>query len=289
MLLNVVVGILADRFPLTFDLTKDKTFSLSEQGAAVADSIQKDVQITVFADESLFNTPNFGDERDTILRQFYQLTREYGSRTGGKVKVSYVDLTANPNLESQYVDYGNELTTGSILFEAGDRHQMIQYSDLFDVQQSSTSMAGYTVTSLVEQKLASCLNAVASENQTCLLYTSHLDRRYRHRFDAPFPAQSGEQGRVARPVFPEPVIEAAAHPFGVERGVEDLRHKRRGGHIPDLLEIREEHLLHPQALECLDLLSGGEQLSLIHILHVSRAAAHAFGQSRFHTVIPALS
>ena len=88
----------------------------------------------------------------------------------------------------------------------------------------------------------------------------HLDRRYRHRFDAPFPAQSGEQGRVARPVFPEPVIEAAAHPFGVERGVEDLRHKRRGGHIPDLLEIREEHLLHPQALECLDLLSGGEQL-----------------------------
>ena len=76
VLLNVVVGILADRFPLTFDLTKDKTFSLSEQGAAVADSIQKDVQITVFADESLFNTPNFGDERDTILRQFYQLTRE---------------------------------------------------------------------------------------------------------------------------------------------------------------------------------------------------------------------
>ena len=41
VLLNVVVGILADRFPLTFDLTKDKTFSLSEQGAAVADSIQK--------------------------------------------------------------------------------------------------------------------------------------------------------------------------------------------------------------------------------------------------------
>lgn len=174
VLLNVVVGILADRFPLTFDLTKDKTFSLSEQGAAVAESLKKDVQITVFADESLFNTPNFGDERDTILRQFYQLTREYGSRTGGKVKVSYVDLTSNPNLESQYTDYSNELTTGSILFEAGDRHQLIQYSDLFSVEQSYTSAAGYTVTSLVEQKLASCLNAVASENQTVVtMLTGH--------------------------------------------------------------------------------------------------------------------
>lgn len=174
VLLNVVVGILADRFPLTFDLTKDKTFSLSEQGAAVAESLKKDVQITVFADESLFNTPNFGDERDTILRQFYQLTREYGSRTGGKVKVSYVDLTSNPNLESQYTDYSNELTTGSILFEAGDRHQLIQYSDLFSVEQSYTAAAGYTVTSLVEQKLASCLNAVASENQTVVtMLTGH--------------------------------------------------------------------------------------------------------------------
>lgn len=174
VLLNVVVGILADRFPLTFDLTKDKTFSLSEQGAAVAESLKKDVQITVFADESLFNTPNFGDERDTILRQFYQLTREYGSRTGGKVKVSYVDLTSNPNLESKYTDYSNELTTGSILFEAGDRHQLIQYSDLFSVEQSYTAAAGYTVTSLVEQKLASCLNAVASENQTVVtMLTGH--------------------------------------------------------------------------------------------------------------------
>ena len=175
VLLNVVVGILADRFPLTFDLTKDKTFSLSEQGAAVADSIQKDVQITVFADESVFTTPATGlDEVDTVMRQFHQMAREYGTRTGGKVKVSYNDLTANPTLASQYEDYGNELTNGSILFEAGDRHQMIHYSDLFNLQQSSTSMAGYTVTSLVEQKLASCLNAVASENQTVVtMLTGH--------------------------------------------------------------------------------------------------------------------
>lgn len=175
VLLNVVVGILADRFPLTFGPDKDKTFSLSEQGAAVAAQHQKDVQITVFADESVFTTPATGlDEVDTVMRQFHQMAREYGTRTGGKVKVSYIDLTANPTLASQYEDYGNELTNGSILFEAGDRHQMIHYSDLFNLQQSSTSMAGYTVTSLVEQKLASCLNAVASENQTVVtMLTGH--------------------------------------------------------------------------------------------------------------------
>lgn len=80
----------------------------------MADSIQKDVQITVFADESVFTTPATGlDEVDTVMRQFHQMAREYGTRTGGKVKVSYIDLTANPTLASQYEDYGNELTNGA--------------------------------------------------------------------------------------------------------------------------------------------------------------------------------
>lgn len=173
VLLNVVVGILADRFPLSFDLTKDKTFSLSEQGIAVADNVKKDVEITVFAEESLFSSPGFGNELDTIFRQFYQMAREYSTRTGGKVKVSYVDLTANPTLESQYTQYG-DLNTGSILFVSGDRHQLISYTDLFSQSQSYTSSTGYAITSLVEQKLASCINAVSSENQTVItLLTGH--------------------------------------------------------------------------------------------------------------------
>ncbi len=173
ILLNVVVGILADRFPLSFDLTKDKTFSLSEQGITVADSVKQDVEITVFADESLFSTPGFGNELDTIFRQFYQMAREYGTRTGGKVKVSYVDLTANPTLESQYTQYGN-LEMADILFVSGGRHQLISYTDLFTQSQSYTSSTGYAITSLVEQKLASCINAVSSESQTVItLLTGH--------------------------------------------------------------------------------------------------------------------
>lgn len=172
VLFNVIMGILADRYPLSFDLSEDKTFSLSEQGIAVAESLQKEVQITVFADESMFESPWFGNELDTIFRQFYQMSREFGSRSGGKVSVSYIDLTANPTLDSRYSQY--DLSTGDILFESGSRSQLISYTDLYDQATSNSTLTGYTVTSLVEQKLASCINTVASDHQTVItMLTGH--------------------------------------------------------------------------------------------------------------------
>ncbi len=171
VLFNVIMGILADRYPLSFDLSEDKTFSLSEQGIAVAESLQKEVQITVFADESIFANSQRGDDLDTIFRQFYQMSREFGSRSGGKVSVSYIDLTANPTLGSQYSQY--DLEIGDILFESGSRSQLISYSDLFD-ESINSSYTGYTRTSLVEQKLASCINTVTSDHQAVVtMLTGH--------------------------------------------------------------------------------------------------------------------
>ncbi len=171
VLFNVIMGILADRYPLFFDLSEDKTFSLSEQGIAVAESLQKEVQITVFADESIFANSQRGDDLDTIFRQFYQMSREFGSRSGGKVSVSYIDLTANPTLGSQYSQY--DLEIGDILFESGSRSQLISYSDLFD-ESINSSYTGYTRTSLVEQKLASCINTVTSDHQAVVtMLTGH--------------------------------------------------------------------------------------------------------------------
>ena len=44
LLLNIIVGALADRFPFTIDMSSDKVFTLSEESKAVAESIEKDVK-----------------------------------------------------------------------------------------------------------------------------------------------------------------------------------------------------------------------------------------------------
>ena len=168
ILLNVVAGILNDRFPLTADLTADQSYSLTDQGKEVAAAVENDVQVIVFAEEEMFQSPNMGDDRlNTILRQFYQFSREFTNLTDGKVTFTYLDLNANPTEAQQYTEYG--ISSGSILFLSGERSRTITLDDLYTVEQSS--YYDYTVTSIVEQALASGINAVGSGEVT---YTTIL-------------------------------------------------------------------------------------------------------------------
>ena len=52
VLVNVIVSLLLERFPLDIDLTPDKRFALTEDSAAYIRDLSRDVSITVLAAES---------------------------------------------------------------------------------------------------------------------------------------------------------------------------------------------------------------------------------------------
>ncbi len=173
-LLNVIVGILNDRYPLSLDLTADKNFTLSEESREVADKVEKEVTITVFADESIAKNPSTTyEELNTVLRQFYQFTNDYNLLTDGKVITKYIDLDANPTLQTEYTKY--EVSSGGILFQCGDQWRAITLDDLYLVDDSEAYYTGqYYFTSLVEQKLATNINAVCGGKTVALTFlTGH--------------------------------------------------------------------------------------------------------------------
>ena len=49
LLLNAIVSIVAARFPISFDMSSDKVFTLSEESENVAKSIKNDVKVVIFA------------------------------------------------------------------------------------------------------------------------------------------------------------------------------------------------------------------------------------------------
>lgn len=173
VLVNVVFGILADRFPWTLDLTADQTYSLSEESRSVAEKLSADVKVTVLADETYFSDPNFGSEEyDTIFRQFYLFTKEYSSLSGGKLTTDYVDLEKNPTLSSSYQEKYSA-TTGDILFICGDQYRKISLNDLMDEEVDYSTYTS-SVTSLVEQKLATNISSVCGgKTVTVTFLTGH--------------------------------------------------------------------------------------------------------------------
>ncbi len=176
VLFNVVVGILADRFPLNLDLTKDKTYSLSDTSLEIIKSVDKDVQILIFADEELFRDNVSAGEQGKILRQFYEALNSCVSLSGGKITVRYVDTT-DPAATAPYEDY--DISAGDVLLICGDRHQkFVGYnyytysSELWEAQTNSYYETSYT--SVVEKTLMTRLNNVTSDqNLVMTMFVGH--------------------------------------------------------------------------------------------------------------------
>lgn len=175
LLLNVLMDVLENRYPINIDLTADKTYTLSEDSLKLARQVDKEVQIVVFSDESTFSSPNTGTEMyNTLLSQFYNTIQQYRLESDGKIAYRFVDLDANPTLASAYQQY--DVSSGSILFLCGDRSQVISVNDLYSYEADYTN---YTVTysSEVERMVATKVNLVSADViKTAALLTGHGER-----------------------------------------------------------------------------------------------------------------
>ena len=174
VVLNVVVSLLADRFPINIDLTQNKLFSLSDNSVEIAKSINKDVQVIVFGSEDLYKNPNMGSDyyqEEALYKEIYKALQQYTSYSGGKVTVKYEDLNLNPQLATQYNKY--EVTSGDILLLCGDRYQKASFNDMYEISGDGYTQA-QTVSSKVEVALASRIKNVMRDTvQVITAFVGH--------------------------------------------------------------------------------------------------------------------
>lgn len=178
VLLNVVADTLAEKYPLTWDLTSDGAYTMSKECTAVAESVENDVEIILFIDQDSlpvyyetmaenflsyygidlskeFNRLSL--ELETVLSQFQDIS-------GDKVTFTFMDPNQNPAEVSPYQEK-YEITAGSVLFLTGERHRLSTLTDLFEIDLSTYDTSGnYYFSSRVEKVFAANVNALQSEN-----------------------------------------------------------------------------------------------------------------------------
>ncbi len=178
---NVGARLLETAFPINLDLTKDETFTLSEDTLKLVSNVQEDVQIVVFQDESFYRTPSgFTDEVHTVIRQFYEGLRQCQSATDGRISATYINYADNPTLVKPYAKY--EVDENSILFLCGDRYSVIALTDLFNYEEMVEYYQVYytfpTVQSFVDRQLATHLMKVTGHLAPVVLMVGHNENAY---------------------------------------------------------------------------------------------------------------
>lgn len=174
LLLNVVMSILNDRYPLKLDLTSEDNYTLSESSIEVARSVDEDMKIVVFQEESAFSMPAWGiDSLNLVMRQFYEMLQQYRYYADNHITLEFLDSKKNPAKAAEYEDY--EVSDESILFLCGERESIIALSDLFSYDEYALYSEGRPVIteSKVEQVLAANIRRVAGKLAPVILFTGH--------------------------------------------------------------------------------------------------------------------
>jgi len=133
VVLNIIISILADRFDLTYDMTPNKLYDISDESIDFVKEIKDDIVITALLKEQ--EMQNSGE----ILKQTNKMIEKI-KNANSKIKVEYVDVEEKPALAQKYSEDG--LAGGGILIEnktRENRYKYIPYASLF-----STSYDQYT-------------------------------------------------------------------------------------------------------------------------------------------------
>ena len=186
VLLNVVLSVVAERFPLSTDLTDEKLYTLSQDSVDIAKGIDKNVEIVVFYDEDLFVNPeNYvsadqgGVELAVVFREFRKALEQYKTYSDAKLTYSFVDLQLNPT--SEYLQY--DVSPQDILFLIrgeddekidDDIYRIGNINDLYSYEQDLSG--NYTYVSRVERILGSKINSVVrNEDPVIQVLTGHSE------------------------------------------------------------------------------------------------------------------
>lgn len=155
VLVNVIVGLLVERFPMNIDLTDNQIFELSDESINYLKGIDQNITVSVLAAEEDFAGTN------AYYNQANEVVKKY-EKYGKNIKVEYVDIYTNPDFTAKYPK--ESLSYGSIVVDCGGRYQVLTAYDLFNTQTDSSTGRTSIKSSKAEQAMTSAIMFVTDAN-----------------------------------------------------------------------------------------------------------------------------
>ncbi len=153
ILVNVIAGVLWERYPLNIDLTSDGRFGLTEETITFVEEIDMPIDIFVCAPEDTF------ENASEVYKQAYEIINNY-AKYNSNIQISYIDLEKNPTFAQGYP--GESLAIGDIIIQSDLRMRKFASSEMFERYQNSQT--GETMDqSHAEQTMTAALMYVTDE------------------------------------------------------------------------------------------------------------------------------
>lgn len=164
IVLNIVMGALADRYPLSIDLTPQKIFALSEETEAYIASLDTPVTIRVLATEERFqDTSIYNAQANAIMRLF--------AKQSDAIEIEYIDYVSNPGFAAGYPELS--MKHGDVLVSGGGRDKLVRTEELFNYTYGSDGTIAIASSKAEEAIVSAILNVTSTTVPKVAVITGH--------------------------------------------------------------------------------------------------------------------
>lgn len=155
--LNMVAVLATNKVSmLSLDLSEEQNYNITQDTIDFIETIDKEVTVTVLASERDYSSANeYYNMANILLKQFHN--------NNSKIKITYVDLTANPTYVNKYEN--EDLYGGEYIVSCGDKYRVLTMNDLFEIGYSSDGTTQEIQSLNVEPAVTTAILNVTSENQ----------------------------------------------------------------------------------------------------------------------------
>lgn len=158
IVLNIIIGLLVNRFPdLELDLTSNSSFALQDDTIDYVSHLDSDVTVYILMEKDKF------ESQGTYFVQAQKMLNKMVSKSNGKMKVKYVDLTSNPSFTSDYpnVDWQSSSANNIVLVESGKQYKVLTLADCFEYDEQTYNFTG----TKIEQAVVTAILNVTTDDK----------------------------------------------------------------------------------------------------------------------------
>ena len=163
VIINIVAGLILERFPVKLDLTSGELFEIGEDTKTVLSKLDKNIEINIIGDSASLESTS------VYFKQIAEIIELYPKYTN-KIKVKWVDLKKNPEFANKYSE--DELTDYDVIIQSDLRKKIINIQDMLEIDQQMYTYYLYGYVGLeecikgskAEQEMTSALMYVTDDN-----------------------------------------------------------------------------------------------------------------------------
>lgn len=178
IVLNIIIGLLVNRFPdLELDLTSNNSFALQDDTIDYVSHLNNDVTVYILMEKDKF------ESQGTYFVQAQKMLNKMVSKSDGKMKIKYVDLTSNPSFTSNYpnVDWQSSSANNIVLVESGKQYKVLTLTDCFEYDEQTYNYYGtysFTGTKIEQAVVTAILNVTTDDKVVVDMINGNNEQDY---------------------------------------------------------------------------------------------------------------